>query len=176
MEKALPAIPAKRYFTIGEVSELCGVKPYVLRYWEQEFTQLKPMKRRGNRRYYQHHEVLLIRRIRELLYDQGFTISGARNRLADAAPAKSTAGNGRDGGGTAADPRFVHQVPERPERSERTAWTPAATAASAGGAVSAASAALAVSAPPARSVAPAPGLDPDQLRAELLSILTLLGG
>jgi DNA-binding transcriptional MerR regulator len=85
MEKALPAIPAKRYFTIGEVSELCGVKPYVLRYWEQEFTQLKPMKRRGNRRYYQHHEVLLIRRIRELLYDQGFTISGARNRLADAA-------------------------------------------------------------------------------------------
>ena len=84
MEKALPAIPAKRYFTIGEVSELCGVKPYVLRYWEQEFTQLKPMKRRGNRRYYQHHEVLLIRRIRELLYEQGFTISGARNRLSDA--------------------------------------------------------------------------------------------
>ena len=86
MEKALPPIPAKRYFTIGEVSELCGVKPYVLRYWEQEFTQLKPMKRRGNRRYYQHHEVLLIRRIRELLYDQGFTISGARNQLADAEP------------------------------------------------------------------------------------------
>ncbi len=85
MEKALPAIPAKRYFTIGEVSELCGVKPYVLRYWEQEFTQLKPMKRRGNRRYYQHHEVLLIRRIRELLYEQGFTISGARNRMAESA-------------------------------------------------------------------------------------------
>ena len=84
MEKALPAIPAKRYFTIGEVSELCGVKPYVLRYWEQEFTQLKPMKRRGNRRYYQHHEVLLIRRIRDLLYEQGFTISGARNRLSEA--------------------------------------------------------------------------------------------
>ncbi len=84
MEKTLPAIPAKRYFTIGEVSDLCGVKPYVLRYWEQEFTQLKPMKRRGNRRYYQHHEVLLIRRIRELLYEQGFTISGARNRLTDA--------------------------------------------------------------------------------------------
>ena len=83
MEKSLPAIPAKRYFTIGEVSELCGVKPYVLRYWEQEFTQLKPMKRRGNRRYYQHHEVLLIRRIRELLYEQGFTISGARNRLGE---------------------------------------------------------------------------------------------
>jgi DNA-binding transcriptional MerR regulator len=81
MEKGLPAIPAKRYFTIGEVSELCGVKPHVLRYWEQEFTQLRPMKRRGNRRYYQHHEVLMIRRIRDLLYDQGFTISGARNKL-----------------------------------------------------------------------------------------------
>src|SRR5499426_99951 len=78
---SLPAIPAKRYFTIGEVSDLCGVKPYVLRYWEQEFTQLRPMKRRGNRRYYQHHEVLMIRRIRDLLYDQGFTISGARNKL-----------------------------------------------------------------------------------------------
>jgi DNA-binding transcriptional MerR regulator len=85
MEKSLPPIPAKRYFTIGEVSDLCCVKPYVLRYWEQEFTQLKPMKRRGNRRYYQHHEVLLVRRIRELLYDQGFTISGARNRLIDPA-------------------------------------------------------------------------------------------
>ena len=87
MEKAapspapLPPIPAKRYFTIGEVSELCGVKPHVLRYWEQEFTQLKPVKRRGNRRYYQHHEVLLIRRIRDLLYEQGFTINGARNKL-----------------------------------------------------------------------------------------------
>jgi len=77
----LPPIPPKRYFTIGEVSELCGVKPHVLRYWEQEFNQLKPVKRRGNRRYYQHHEVMLIRRIRELLYEQGFTISGARNRL-----------------------------------------------------------------------------------------------
>jgi len=86
----LPPIPAKRYFTIGEVSELCGVKPHVLRYWEQEFTQLKPVKRRGNRRYYQHHEVLLVRRIRDLLYEQGFTISGARNRL-DA----SASGGGR---------------------------------------------------------------------------------
>ena len=81
LNEQLPPIPAKRYFTIGEVSELCGVKPHVLRYWEQEFTQLKPVKRRGNRRYYQHHEVLLIRRIRELLYEQGFTISGARNKL-----------------------------------------------------------------------------------------------
>ena len=80
----LPPIPAKRYFTIGEVSELCGVKPHVLRYWEQEFTQLKPVKRRGNRRYYQHHEVLLVRRIRDLLYEQGFTISGARHRLEEA--------------------------------------------------------------------------------------------
>ena len=83
----LPPIPAKRYFTIGEVSELCGVKPHVLRYWEQEFTQLRPVKRRGNRRYYQHHEVLLVRRIRELLYQEGFTISGARNRL-DESPSK----------------------------------------------------------------------------------------
>jgi DNA-binding transcriptional MerR regulator len=81
MEKSLPPIPAKRYFTIGEVGDLCGVKPHVLRYWEQEFTQLRPMKRRGNRRYYQHHEVLMIRRIRDLLYDQGFTINGARNKM-----------------------------------------------------------------------------------------------
>ena len=87
----LPPIPAKRYFTIGEVSDLCGVKPHVLRYWEQEFTQLKPVKRRGNRRYYQHHEVLLIRRIRDLLYEQGFTISGARNRLDDALSSESAA-------------------------------------------------------------------------------------
>ena len=99
---ALPPIPAKRYFTIGEVSELCGVKPHVLRYWEQEFTQLKPVKRRGNRRYYQHHEVLLIRRIRELLYDQGFTISGARNRLDElvADAAKPVRGSAARGGGT----------------------------------------------------------------------------
>jgi DNA-binding transcriptional MerR regulator len=82
----LPPIPAKRYFTIGEVSDLCAVKPHVLRYWEQEFTQLKPVKRRGNRRYYQHHEVLLIRRIRDLLYEQGFTINGARHRLESEAP------------------------------------------------------------------------------------------
>jgi DNA-binding transcriptional MerR regulator len=92
MEKVvLPPIPAKRYFTIGEVSELCGVKPHVLRYWEQEFTQLRPVKRRGNRRYYQHHEVLLIRRIRDLLYEQGFTINGARNRLDSHGRANGTA-------------------------------------------------------------------------------------
>src|SRR5256886_4563556 len=88
----LPPIPAKRYFTIGEVSELCAVKPHVLRYWEQEFTQLKPVKRRGNRRYYQHHEVLLIRRIRDLLYEQGFTINGARNRLENDALASQRGG------------------------------------------------------------------------------------
>jgi DNA-binding transcriptional MerR regulator len=86
----LPPIPAKRYFTIGEVSDLCGVKPHVLRYWEQEFTQLKPVKRRGNRRYYQHHEVLLVRRIRQLLYEEGFTISGARNRLDEPAAKPAT--------------------------------------------------------------------------------------
>jgi len=105
MEKTLPAIPAKRYFTIGEVSELCGVKPYVLRYWEQEFTQLKPMKRRGNRRYYQHHEVLLIRRIRELLYEQGFTISGARNRLTDVAATRQESSR------AAAEPTSAQRAP-----------------------------------------------------------------
>jgi DNA-binding transcriptional MerR regulator len=88
MENSLPPIPAKRYFTIGEVGELCGVKPHVLRYWEQEFTQLRPIKRRGNRRYYQHHEVLMIRRIRDLLYEQGFTISGARNKMQELAQAQ----------------------------------------------------------------------------------------
>ncbi len=88
-QSELPPIPAKRYFTIGEVAELCTVKPHVLRYWEQEFSQLKPVKRRGNRRYYQHHEVLLIRRIRQLLYEEGFTISGARNKLESADPAKA---------------------------------------------------------------------------------------
>ena len=86
MNRSLPSIPAKRYFTIGEVSSLCGVKPHVLRYWEQEFTQLRPMKRRGNRRYYQLHEVLMIRRIRELLYDRGFTIVGARHQLQEVDP------------------------------------------------------------------------------------------
>ena len=91
MENSLPSIPAKRYFTIGEVGELCGVKPHVLRYWEQEFTQLRPVKRRGNRRYYQHHEVLMIRRIRDLLYEQGFTISGARNKMQELAQSQKGA-------------------------------------------------------------------------------------
>ena len=108
----LPPIPAKRYFTIGEVSELCGVKPHVLRYWEQEFTQLRPVKRRGNRRYYQHHEVLLIRRIRDLLYEQGFTINGARNRLDSHGSAHAQADSA-----------------EREEAQEAAAATPAASAA-----------------------------------------------
>jgi DNA-binding transcriptional MerR regulator len=116
MEKALPAIPAKRYFTIGEVAELCRVKPYVLRYWEQEFTQLKPMKRRGNRRYYQHHEVLLIRRIRDLLYEQGFTISGARNRLGDGA-AEAVRNGVEDGAPVPAAPMEAMPLPEVEELS-----------------------------------------------------------
>jgi len=122
MENLLPPIPAKRYFTIGEVSELCGVKPYVLRYWEQEFTQLKPMKRRGNRRYYQHHEVLLVRRIRALLYDQGFTISGARNRLqdpSDAALADDTMGDAHE-----AAERPVTAAPHPAERGKATSTLP----------------------------------------------------
>ena len=104
VSQLLPPIPAKRYFTIGEVSELCGVKPHVLRYWEQEFTQLRPVKRRGNRRYYQHHEVLLIRRIRELLYEQGFTISGARNKL-DSRAADSAQGEYDE------TPGMAHEAP-----------------------------------------------------------------
>ena len=146
MEKTLPPIPAKRYFTIGEVSELCGVKPYVLRYWEQEFTQLKPMKRRGNRRYYQHHEVLLIRRIRELLYEQGFTISGARNRLTDVASRH----DGLDDAGRFADPA----EPPDPE--------PAAEPMTADD--------------PAGSLRPSPlfNLSTAQVRQELLSIRGLL--
>jgi DNA-binding transcriptional MerR regulator len=144
MEKPLPAIPAKRYFTIGEVSDLCGVKPYVLRYWEQEFTQLKPMKRRGNRRYYQHHEVLLIRRIRELLYDQGFTISGARNQLTDGSAAR------------VAEDAMPAPSEERDALIEHL--------------VEVAEAGLAVSIP----VPEVHELAPSQLRAELLSIRDLL--
>jgi DNA-binding transcriptional MerR regulator len=144
MENALPAIPAKRYFTIGEVSELCGVKPYVLRYWEQEFTQLKPMKRRGNRRYYQHHEVLLIRRIRELLYDQGFTISGARNRLAEgSATHRAAALNNGD------DEADLSALSDGPEAEAGPAGK--------------------VEAPPDTS-----SIDPEALRAELISIRDLL--
>jgi DNA-binding transcriptional MerR regulator len=149
MEKALPAIPAKRYFTIGEVSDLCGVKPYVLRYWEQEFTQLKPMKRRGNRRYYQHHEVLLIRRIRELLYEQGFTISGARNRLTELNHGRVATANGADALELADD-----ESPELPELDEPEAD-------------------VATSAP----TDPTPFLQafsPAQVRLELLSIRGLL--
>jgi DNA-binding transcriptional MerR regulator len=110
----LPPIPAKRYFTIGEVSDLCGVKPHVLRYWEQEFTQLKPVKRRGNRRYYQHHEVLLIRRIRELLYEEGFTISGARNRLDNSRLENGRGGeNGRAESAHAEESASVVAAPSR---------------------------------------------------------------
>jgi DNA-binding transcriptional MerR regulator len=120
MPDVLPAIPAKRYFTIGEVSDLCGVKPYVLRYWEQEFTQLKPMKRRGNRRYYQHHEVLLIRRIRELLYDQGFTINGARNRLAEAGAARlAVSDEAADAGFTDIDFEDTNSEHDEPDRKAR---------------------------------------------------------
>ncbi len=154
MENSLPAIPAKRYFTIGEVSELCGVKPYVLRYWEQEFTQLKPMKRRGNRRYYQHHEVLLIRRIRDLLYDQGFTISGARNQLGElaaAARAVGSAGLTLDATDLLDDDEPTTSGPDD---------SPLATAAAIGG-----------------DNIPLPEvleLAPSQLRAELMSIRALL--
>lgn len=106
---ALPPIPAKRYFTIGEVSELCAVKPHVLRYWEQEFTQLRPVKRRGNRRYYQHHEVLLVRRIRDLLYTEGFTISGARNRLEEVGVKRTTAAVVAGAVQTSADARSMRE-------------------------------------------------------------------
>jgi DNA-binding transcriptional MerR regulator len=149
MEKSLPAIPAKRYFTIGEVSELCGVKPYVLRYWEQEFTQLKPMKRRGNRRYYQHHEVLLIRRIRELLYEQGFTISGARNRLVEAHY------------GRAEHARSDNREPDSAASHDGTDGAEVSVA------------------PPAMIEAvelPAGAMSPTQMRQELISIRGLLSG
>jgi DNA-binding transcriptional MerR regulator len=142
MDKSLPPIPAKRYFTIGEVSELCAVKPYVLRYWEQEFTQLKPVKRRGNRRYYQHHEVLLIRRIRDLLYEQGFTISGARNRLAESA--STVRGVNGDAHPQAASAPIAIEPP-----AERV---------------------------PSSLPAPFAAVDPEALRAELLSIRELLRG
>ena len=114
----LPPIPAKRYFTIGEVSDLCAVKPHVLRYWEQEFAQLKPVKRRGNRRYYQHHEVLLIRRIRDLLYEQGFTISGARHRLESDAEVSAAARGGRETPPAAPTPRSAADGKVLPDAAE----------------------------------------------------------
>jgi hypothetical protein len=117
MENSLPSIPAKRYFTIGEVGELCGVKPHVLRYWEQEFTQLRPIKRRGNRRYYQHHEVLMIRRIRDLLYEQGFTISGARNKMQELAHAQK--GLKKDvAESNGLDPELLDEFDDAVEQSE----------------------------------------------------------
>ena len=160
MEKSIVAIPPKRYFTIGEVSELCGVKPYVLRYWEQEFTQLRPMKRRGNRRYYQHHEVLLIRRIRDLLYEEGFTISGARNRLAD--PASSS---------TPAGPQ--PEVEDLPVDDAVEDDVQAASAALAAEAV-----AQVLTRKPAAAIRPAERLPPSMaaMRQELLSISALLAG
>jgi len=156
MEKALPPIPAKRYFTIGEVSDLCGVKPYVLRYWEQEFTQLKPMKRRGNRRYYQHHEVLLIRRIRELLYEQGFTISGARNRLTEAGQSRASAAELANDEAVESqalldNSEIVAEIDPASEPAERTEL-------------------------PRPEVATLSALSMPQMRQELLSIRTLLGG
>src|SRR5689334_7458733 len=175
MEKPLPSIPAKRYFTIGEVSELCGVKPYVLRYWEQEFTQLKPMKRRGNRRYYQHHEVLLIRRIRELLYEQGFTISGARNRLVEAQ-------HGRGDGAAARATVAVAAEPEAPPLAPAAFVPPTVRPEPAR-----VSAAARVESPavdttrvePARVEArelPSGALSAAQMRQELISIRGLLSG
>jgi DNA-binding transcriptional MerR regulator len=183
VEKALPPIPAKRYFTIGEVSELCGVKPYVLRYWEQEFTQLRPMKRRGNRRYYQHHEVLLVRRIRELLYDQGFTISGARNRLGD------TAGRAARARGTETLPPLPQDEAGLAVRPEEPEAPDPADAAAAGEdeADAGFDAAAAEPAPPQgpggvpapaaatlTSTPQAPAWNPSALRRELLALRELL--
>ena len=162
----LPPIPAKRYFTIGEVSELCAVKAYVLRYWEQEFTQLKPMKRRGNRRYYQHHEVLLIRRIRGLLYDQGFTIIGARNRLGDstARPAQTEVDANRDvdldagaGAGAGADIDTGAPAKAKPLGPAETGSSDAA-----------------VNAMRVAELSPVADLDVVALRAELIAISALL--
>ena len=156
MENNLPAIPPKRYFTIGEVSELCGVKPHVLRYWEQEFAQLRPVKRRGNRRYYQRHEVLLVRRIRDLLYEQGFTISGARNRLAELGPGAI---------------RALEDEQDLDEALAEATAPPAAGGAEPDEALPSPSALLL---PPLPEPSDGP-LTPQQLRAELLAIRALLG-
>ena len=156
----LPPIPAKRYFTIREGAELCGVKPHVLRYWEQEFTQLRPMKRRGNRRYYQHHEVLLVRRIRELLYEQGFTISGARNRLGEAqAAARSRAAGSRIG-------QAVPQAEATPEGADPSSGGDTAAATGATGGLTAPGAGAEESG--------APAVDLAALRADLDEALKLL--
>ena len=163
----LPPIPAKRYFTIGEVSELCAVKPYVLRYWEQEFSQLRPMKRRGNRRYYQHHEVLLIRRIRELLYEEGFTISGARNRLVElGAPGPLAARAGRPllAPGSRAGAGGLHTASTPQPAAETAAPAQEPLAAGAGPAATEATAASPRHAP----------LAPGELRGELLRLRALL--
>ena len=167
MSDILPVIPPKRYFTIGEVSQLCAVKPYVLRYWEQEFTQLRPMKRRGNRRYYQHHEVLLVRRIRELLYDQGFTISGARNRLAQT----GLPGRARAQG---AEERLADLPIFEPQDADLRIDVPVEAPAVPSADVAAPESSLAA----AESTPAAPSGTPDlplaRLRAELLSIRRLL--
>ncbi|MCK6401212.1 MAG: MerR family transcriptional regulator [Sphaerotilus natans subsp. sulfidivorans] len=155
MENNLPAIPPKRYFTIGEVSELCGVKPHVLRYWEQEFAQLRPVKRRGNRRYYQRHEVLLVRRIRDLLYEQGFTISGARNRLAELGPGAI---------------RALEDEQDLDEALAEAAAPPAVV----GAEPEALPSPSALLLPPLPEPSDGP-LTPQQLRAELLAIRALLG-
>jgi len=158
MEKPLPPIPAKRYFTIGEVGELCGVKPHVLRYWEQEFTQLRPMKRRGNRRYYQHHEVLMIRRIRELLYDQGFTISGARNKLQELAQAeRERRRQDEEGDDTGIEVIEFDDLPDDADTGVITATAPATS-----------------SAPPSARPASAEVVPAADLRRELLEIRELL--
>jgi DNA-binding transcriptional MerR regulator len=184
MDQALPTIPAKRYFTIGEVSDLCGVKPYVLRYWEQEFTQLKPMKRRGNRRYYQHHEVLLIRRIRELLYDLGFTINGARNRLADHGALRFAGLSGLEAEEASAEAQVADRGDEAPEEEDdgqpaigNEILVRAMRAEAAAHAPLTVSANVATAAVPARkrpSTSAAPDAAPRSLREELLSIRDLL--
>ena len=168
MSHDLPPIPPKRYFTIGEVSELCDVKPYVLRYWEQEFTQLRPMKRRGNRRYYQHHEVLLVRRIRELLYEKRFTISGARDRLAES--------QWRAGSRAAPSDEFTdHLLGGEPMDEDALGGAGTASLAATGAALGAAGGSVAAGASGMTPVAGAGPLPPDfDLRRELMAIRRLL--